>query len=66
MLAVGNAHSKTCSIKKENLCVVYLSVDLSVNRSLVGGEYGRNKYEPRRKNKKEGYFLMRNLFRGGG
>jgi len=36
MLAVGNAYTKTSSIRKENLCAVYLSVDLSISPALVG------------------------------
>jgi len=36
MPAVGNAYTKTSSIGKENLCVIYLSVDLSSYTALVG------------------------------
>jgi len=32
MLAVGNACAKTSGIGKENLCAVYPSVDLSIQR----------------------------------
>ena len=36
MLAVGNACTKTSGIRKENMCVVYLSVDLTITPALVG------------------------------
>jgi len=71
MLAVRSAYSKTAGIGKENLCAVHLSVDLSIDLPIdlpiaSSGEYRGNKYRRRMKNKKEGYFLMRNMFRGGG
>ena len=65
-LAVRSAYSKTAGIGKENLCAVHPSVDLSIDLPIASrGEYRGNKYRRRMKNKKEGYFLMRNMFRGG-
>jgi len=69
MLTVRNAYSKTAGIGEENLCAVHLSVDRSIDLPIdlpiaSSGEYGGNKYRRSMKNKKEGYFLMRNMFRG--
>jgi len=36
MPAVGNAYTKSSGIRKKNICVVYLSVGLSINQALVG------------------------------
>jgi len=51
MLAVRNAYAKTSGLGRENLCVVYLSVDLSINTALVGGnmemDIGEGKIEKR-------------------
>jgi len=63
MLAVGNPYAKTSGSGKENLCAIYLSVDLSIYPDLVGenmeiniGEGGIEKRD---------IFLKRNLFRWG-
>jgi len=51
MLAVRNAYAKTSGLGRENLCPVHLSVDLSINTALVGGNMeiniGEGKIEKR-------------------
>jgi len=59
MLAVGNPYAKVSGSGKENLCAVYLSVDLSIYPALVGENIKINIGEGG--NRKEGYFFKTEL-----